>query len=504
MPVERLSEVAHWRDVFAALDHADQWWSRWHKEGMIHRHQLQVLQEWYSNRRQDCQRLEDAGKSPPSDLGLPLGLESESVAGRTLRHWVFLQKEMERPSIVRLLTLAQLHAPRSEVRERQAAVVFVGGMTLTGMLFLAGQPPSPKCLWEIARPATLLVALGLACIHAERAFPDQPGPFSRKRFGLAFFFSGHALLAAGLLYREDLSLREPALSLGYVTAEQFDQWVRAEDMTHPLARGSGDRRRESPGGPTGPGDSRRRIASPSGLPFPKRLFLLIQFEPLPGGWTELGREGWVLQGARLVADGLVELARLGVRCGQGVQAKGVFPVGPLAGRGRVLDRPLAVADLVVRAGGQKPGEIVVGRNKSRLGLDGPEVSLLRLCVLALRVESHCEILMGQGLARVEFYRLPEGSHGPREVVARAQPQAQVAVGRGELRVELDSPPQGGEGRWQVPPHQQGDAQFAVRPGVSRVEFDRLVEGGDGPREVLVRAPPEAQVAVRPGVLRDEF
>jgi fumarate hydratase class II len=36
-------------------------------------------------------------------------------------------------------------------------------------------------------------------------------------------------------YREDLSLREAALKLGYLTAEQFDEWVRPEDMTHPLA-----------------------------------------------------------------------------------------------------------------------------------------------------------------------------------------------------------------------------------------------------------------------------
>jgi fumarate hydratase class II len=35
-------------------------------------------------------------------------------------------------------------------------------------------------------------------------------------------------------YREDLTLREAALKLGYLTAEQFDQWVRPEDMTHPL------------------------------------------------------------------------------------------------------------------------------------------------------------------------------------------------------------------------------------------------------------------------------
>jgi fumarate hydratase, class II len=36
-------------------------------------------------------------------------------------------------------------------------------------------------------------------------------------------------------HREDISLREAALKLGFVTADQFDQWVRPEDMTHPLS-----------------------------------------------------------------------------------------------------------------------------------------------------------------------------------------------------------------------------------------------------------------------------
>jgi fumarate hydratase, class II len=36
-------------------------------------------------------------------------------------------------------------------------------------------------------------------------------------------------------YREDLTLREAALRLGFLTAEQFDEWVRPEDMVHPLA-----------------------------------------------------------------------------------------------------------------------------------------------------------------------------------------------------------------------------------------------------------------------------
>jgi len=34
-------------------------------------------------------------------------------------------------------------------------------------------------------------------------------------------------------YREGTTLREAALKLGYVTAQQFDQWVKPEDMTHP-------------------------------------------------------------------------------------------------------------------------------------------------------------------------------------------------------------------------------------------------------------------------------
>jgi len=39
-----------------------------------------------------------------------------------------------------------------------------------------------------------------------------------------------------LAYREDLRLRDAALKSGFVTMEQFDKWVRPEDMTHPLAK----------------------------------------------------------------------------------------------------------------------------------------------------------------------------------------------------------------------------------------------------------------------------
>jgi len=35
-------------------------------------------------------------------------------------------------------------------------------------------------------------------------------------------------------YHEDLTLRDAALKLGFLTGEQFDSWVRPDEMTHPL------------------------------------------------------------------------------------------------------------------------------------------------------------------------------------------------------------------------------------------------------------------------------
>jgi hypothetical protein len=36
--------------------------------------------------------------------------------------------------------------------------------------------------------------------------------------------------------RTDMTLREAALKLGFLTAGQFDSWRRPQDMTHPLAK----------------------------------------------------------------------------------------------------------------------------------------------------------------------------------------------------------------------------------------------------------------------------
>ena len=43
------------------------------------------------------------------------------------------------------------------------------------------------------------MALGLISIHAERAFPPEGEPFTRQKFGLPFFWSGHAQVGASLL-----------------------------------------------------------------------------------------------------------------------------------------------------------------------------------------------------------------------------------------------------------------------------------------------------------------
>jgi hypothetical protein len=81
------------------------------------------------------------------------------------------------------------------LRDPLFVYVLSGGIALTGLLMLADQ----GVFWEIASPASLLVGLGLLALHVERAFPEIEGPFSRRRFGLAFFQSGQVLLAAGLL-----------------------------------------------------------------------------------------------------------------------------------------------------------------------------------------------------------------------------------------------------------------------------------------------------------------
>jgi hypothetical protein len=84
------------------------------------------------------------------------------------------------------------------LRDPLFVYVLVGGVTLASLLLLASVD-GPAEFWQITHPALLLTVLGLVTLHAERAFPEGEGPFTRRRFGLSFFWSGHALLAVGLL-----------------------------------------------------------------------------------------------------------------------------------------------------------------------------------------------------------------------------------------------------------------------------------------------------------------
>lgn len=98
--------------------------------------------------------------------------------------------------------------------------IFLGGIALTVLLILAdlGQ------FWQITAPAIALCIIGIVAIHVERLFPqDEASPFRRERFGLAFFWSGHALLGLGLLMVLIAQLAGGPLYATY-TKSIYDQW----------------------------------------------------------------------------------------------------------------------------------------------------------------------------------------------------------------------------------------------------------------------------------------
>ena len=99
-----------------------------------------------------------------------------------------------------LVCVALYAASAAVLRDPMLVYVFVGGVALTGLLLLADHMLMEGALfWEAAAPCTFLAILGLACIYLVRVFPEGEGPFTRGKFGLAFFWSGHAVLAAALL-----------------------------------------------------------------------------------------------------------------------------------------------------------------------------------------------------------------------------------------------------------------------------------------------------------------
>ena len=84
----------------------------------------------------------------------------------------------------------------------------VGGILITGMLFLADQ--SVNQFWNIIPQVTFLVATGWICVFARWLFAQktetqsaeatqsEDSEFTRQRYGMAFFRAGAAALTAGL------------------------------------------------------------------------------------------------------------------------------------------------------------------------------------------------------------------------------------------------------------------------------------------------------------------
>lgn len=114
--------------------------------------------------------------------------------------------------VAALICCAVYLAAALVLRDSLFVYVLVGGMALTGLLLLGDLGR----LEEIIAPTTMLVVLGLVCLHLERIFPNlDDGPFTRRGFGMAFFWSAQALLGAGLL------LLLGAQLVGYLHAPLF-------------------------------------------------------------------------------------------------------------------------------------------------------------------------------------------------------------------------------------------------------------------------------------------
>jgi hypothetical protein len=100
---------------------------------------------------------------------------------------------------VAALACCALYAASSLIlRDARFVYVLVAGICGTCLLIMADV--QGEAFWQITYPAFMLVVVGLATLHVERAFPNtETGDFTRKNFGKAFFRSGHALLALGLV-----------------------------------------------------------------------------------------------------------------------------------------------------------------------------------------------------------------------------------------------------------------------------------------------------------------
>lgn len=81
-------------------------------------------------------------------------------------------------------------------RDPLFAFTLVGGVVLTGLLFLAN--PAIGSFWAMLPTSAFLIVVGVLCIHALNAFSESEGPFSKQGFGAAFYRAGHLALLGGI------------------------------------------------------------------------------------------------------------------------------------------------------------------------------------------------------------------------------------------------------------------------------------------------------------------
>ena len=82
------------------------------------------------------------------------------------------------------------------LRDSTFVYAIVGGVVMTGMLFLADN--SIGRFWEWLPPAKFLIVIGWISVFVERMFAEGKSDFSRSNFGAAFFRSGMIVVVCGL------------------------------------------------------------------------------------------------------------------------------------------------------------------------------------------------------------------------------------------------------------------------------------------------------------------
>ena len=144
-----------------------------------------------------------------------------------------------------------------------------------------------------------------------------------------------------------------------------------------------------------------------------------------------------LQGGFGGGDGGGVVAGGGLGSGEGVQAVGVALGGELAGGLGEFDGARGIAELVVRGGGEQPGEVVVGLPVLRFEGDRLRVVGDGVGQLAELLAGVAAVGVGGGVVRVEFDRLGVVGDGFVVVVEEAVGDAAVIECFGELRADSE-------------------------------------------------------------------